>query len=199
MLNYYNVTYHFYADDTQISFKLDSKHECVSKLNSVLNAVQMWMFKRKLKLNKDKTNMMIDGNPLQIGNIDLPLNLKLEQTDTNLSKKLRNLCVVFDENLILKYQVAAVKKRAIRGLTNIEKRSKFIDRKSKPKLVHGLIMTHIDFCIALSYGIPNTDLHGLQMILNAAVRIIVNIPKYSTDRITPRAIEIHFLPVKIRI
>ena len=50
MLSYYNVTYHFYADDTQIYFKLDSKDQCISKLNNVLNAVQTWMFKRKLKL-----------------------------------------------------------------------------------------------------------------------------------------------------
>ena len=35
-----------------------------------------------------------------------------------------------------------------------------------------------------------------QMFLNATVKIIVKRPRYSTDRITPRAIEIHFLPVK---
>ena len=33
MLNYYNVSYHFYADDTQIYFKKDSKN--VSQ-NSIL-------------------------------------------------------------------------------------------------------------------------------------------------------------------
>ena len=54
VLNYYNVTYHFYVDDTQIYFKLDNKDQCVSNLNSVLNAVQTCMFKRKLKFNKDK-------------------------------------------------------------------------------------------------------------------------------------------------
>ena len=101
MLNYYNVTYDFYADDTQIYFKLVSKDQSTSKLNSVLNAVQTWMFKRKLKLNKDKTNIMVVGNPLQLRNIDLPSNLKLDQTDINLSTKLKNLGVVLDENLNL--------------------------------------------------------------------------------------------------
>ena len=91
------------ADDTQICFKLDSKDQCVSKLNNVLNAVQSWMFKIKLNLNKDKTNLMVVGNPLQLWNIDLPSNLKLDQTDINLSTKLKNLGVVFDENLTLKY------------------------------------------------------------------------------------------------
>ena len=37
------------------------------------------------------------------------------------------------------------------------------------------------------------------MILNAAVRIIENMPRYSTDIVTPRAIELRFSPVEARI
>ena len=65
--------------------------------------------------------------------------------------------------------------------------------------MHGLILTQTDFCNALLYGLLNTDLHGLQMMLNTAVRIIVIMPRYSTDRITPRSSELHFSPVKSRI
>ena len=36
------------------------------------------------------------------------------------------------------------------------------------------------------------------MILNAAVKIIVNMSRYSTDIITPNAIEFHILPVNAR-
>ena len=90
MLNCYNVSYHFYADDTHIYIKINSKDRCFSKLNTVFNAVQTWMFKKKLKLNKDKTNMMVAGNLLQMRSIDLPSNIKLDQTDINLSTKLRN-------------------------------------------------------------------------------------------------------------
>ena len=64
--------------------------------------------------------------------------------------------------------------------------------------MHGLILTQTDFCNTLLYGLPNTDLPGLQMILKAVVRVIVIMPRYSTDRITPRAIELHFLAVKAR-
>ena len=48
MLNYYNVSYHLYTGVTQTYFKLDSNDQCVSKLNSLLNAAQPRMFKRKL-------------------------------------------------------------------------------------------------------------------------------------------------------
>ena len=75
--------------------------------------VQTWMFKRKLKLNKDKTNIMVVGDLLQMRNIYLPSNLKPDQSDFNLWTKLRNLGAVFDENLPLMYRVAAVKKRLL--------------------------------------------------------------------------------------
>ena len=70
MLNYYNVSHNLYAEVTQLNFKLNSKDQCVSKYNTVLNAVEMKTFKRKLKLNKDKTNTMVVGYPLQMRNID---------------------------------------------------------------------------------------------------------------------------------
>ena len=64
-------------------------------------------------------------------NINLPSNLKLDQTDINLSKKLRNLGVAFDENLNLKHQIAGVKMKAIVGLIYNAKKLKFIDTESK--------------------------------------------------------------------
>ena len=57
----------------------------------------------------------------------------------------------------------------------------------------------MNLCNALLYGLPNADLVVLQMILNSAVRIIVNMPRFSTDKITPKAIKLHFLPVKAGI
>ena len=199
MLAYYDVSYHFYADDTQIYFKCDSKDQCISKINTVVHAVQSWMNKRKLKLNKDKTNIMLVGNVQKLRNLDFPSVLLLDRTDITLSSKLKNLGVIFDENLTLKHQIAATKKKAIGGLINIAKISSFIDDKSKFKLVHCLVLTQLDFCNSLLYGLPNDELHSLQMISNAAVRLIVNMPRFSIERITPKAIQLHFLPIKARI
>ena len=71
---------------------------------------------KKTEVFKDKTNIMIVCHHLQMKNIDLSSNLKLDQTDISLATKLKNLGVVFDDNLTLKYQVAAVKKRLLEVL-----------------------------------------------------------------------------------
>ena len=54
---------------------------------------------------------MVVGIPLQMRNIGLPLNLILAQIVINLSSKLGNLGVVFNEKSTLRYQAAAVKKQ----------------------------------------------------------------------------------------
>ena len=80
-----------------------------------------------------------------------------------------------------------------------QKISKPIDREFKLKLAHCLVLKQKDFCNAWLYVLPNTYLHGLQMILNAVVKMILNIPRCSTDWTTLKAIELHFLPVKSRV
>ena len=199
VLEFHNVSYHFYADDTQIYIRCNTKEHCIAKLNVIIQAIEAWMHKRKLKLNTEKTNIMIVGNTQKLNNLDFPTTLLLNQTDVNLSSKLKNLGVILDENLTLKGQVAAIKKKSIGGLINIAKISSFIDNESKFKLVHCLVLSHLDFCNSILYELPNYQLHSLQMILNAAVRIIVNMPRFTTQRVTPKAIELHFLPVKARI
>ena len=131
-------------------------------------------------------------------NIDLPSNLKPEQSDVNLSTELRNGGEVFDEILTLKCQVAAVKKKANGGLINTARILKFIDSDFKMKLVHDLILTQIDFCNALVYELPYTVLHGLQVSLIAAVRFNVKMPRYDIDRITRGSNELHFMSVKAK-
>ena len=142
---------------------------------------------------------MVVGNTQKLKNLDFPTTLTLDQTDVNLSSKLKNLGVILDDGLTLKYQIAAIKKKSIGGLINIAKISSFIDNESKFKLVHCLVLSHLDFCNSILYGLPNYQLHSLQMILNAAVRTICNMPRFSIERVTPKAIELHFLPVKARI
>ena len=81
---------------------------------------------------KAKINIFLHaGDPLQVRNNDLPINIKLGHIDINLSKKSRHLIVVLNQSLTLMCQIATVKKKAIESLINIAKVSKFIDRESK--------------------------------------------------------------------
>ena len=58
--------------------------------------------------------------------------------------------------------------------------------------MHDVSLTQIDFCSEFLYALPNTNLHGPLMIPKAAVRIIVILLKYSTDRINPKVFDVNF-------
>ena len=62
----YNVNYHFYADDSQIyvSFKpTQSDADCaLNKLESCVNEIREWMTNNFLKLNDDKSEIVVFGS-----------------------------------------------------------------------------------------------------------------------------------------
>ncbi len=68
-------------------------------------------------------------------------------------------------------------------------------------LMHRLEMdykyTRLDYCNALLAGLPSNTIKPLQMIQNAAARLVFNEPKIT--HVTPLSISLHWLPVAARI
>ena len=199
VLKKFKVSFHLYADDTQIYFRLTNIRDDKLNIKSIGDAVDTWMKDRKLKMNAGKTKIMVIGSNVRtIGN-ELGQEVLFGNSTVVLSEKERNLGFIFDSKLSLANQINKVKQKAINGLVNISHISSLIDKNHRLQLVHSLIFSHIDFCNSLYYGLPNTELHPLQMILNSAARLVVNLPRFSQVRITPICIQLHFLPVKARI
>ena len=65
------------------------------------------------------------------------------------------------------------------------------------RLVHAFISSKLDYCNALLYGLPDSDINRLQSIQNAAARLVSGTKKY--EHIVPVLISLHWLPVKARI
>lgn len=100
-------------------------------------------------MNGDKTNIKEVNNPVQVRNLDFQSKLKLDQTDFNLSTKVRSLSIVLNGNFTLKYQSAVVRIIATGCFISIDNISIFIDQQFKLKLVKCLVHTQKVFCISL--------------------------------------------------
>ncbi len=60
-------------------------------------------------------------------------------------------------------------------------------------LVQALVLSRLDYCTALLAGLPASSIRPLQLIQNAAARLIFNEPKRT--HVTPLFINLHWLPI----
>ena len=65
------------------------------------------------------------------------------------------------------------------------------------QVVHGLVLSHLDYCNSLYIGLPTVDLNRLQRIQNAAARLVLMKSNYSNPKVLLK--ELHWLPIMYRI
>ncbi len=82
------------------------------------------------------------------------------------------------------------------ALYNIKKIRPFLSEHAT-QLLQALVLSRLDYCNALLAGLPASSIKPLQLIQNAAARLIFNEPKRT--HVTPLIINLHWLPIAARI
>ena len=72
-----------------------------------------------------------------------------------------------------------------------------MDKTTLEMVIHSLIFSNIDYCVAIFHNLPAYQFHNIQWIQNYAARILTNTGKFS--HITPVLKELHWFPVQYRI
>ncbi len=83
------------------------------------------------------------------------------------------------------------------ALYNIKKIRPFLWEHATQLLVQALVLSRLGYCNALLAGLPASSIKPLQLIQNAAARLIFNEPKRM--HVTPLFINLHWLPIAARI
>ncbi len=110
---------------------------------------------------------------------------------------IRNLGVIFDNQLIFKEHIAKTARSCRFALHNIRKIRPFLTEHAAQLLVQALAISRLDYCNALLAGLPSNTIKPLQMIQNAAARLVFNEPKRA--HVTPLFVSLHWLPFAARI
>ena len=79
----HGISYHCYADDTQIYFPLKSGHDSLQSLFDCLDDIKFWVGNSFLKLNETKIEVIVFGSPTASADISTVLvRTKISQTNT---------------------------------------------------------------------------------------------------------------------
>ena len=189
-----------YADDTQLYIPISHGEEDqqISTIQNCLHDIKDWMFNNKLKLNDDKTEIIMLGTNQLRANIKFDaLDLGNATVKVESSSAIRNLGFYFDPDFSMKTHVTRICQTMHYHLRNIGKIRKFIDENTAKILVHAFILSHLNYCNSLLFGIPDSTLSRLQKIQNRAARL-VTLSKAS-DHTQDILKTLHWLPVKERI
>ena len=189
-----------YADDNNAyqSFALTFQYNIIStQLPNLLNQIHQWMNLYFLKLNPDKTEIIMF----------LPQQLKDAHTINGciftdgscvrFSDYVKNLGFIMDKFLRMDVHVNNVVGLCYKMLSDIGKVRHLLSNKHTELLVHAVISSRLDYCNSLLYVANKTLINKLQKVQNAAARIVSKRRKH--DSISDVLVNLHWLRVDARI
>ena len=131
-------------------------------LKTVLSTITNWMTTNKLKLNTDKTELLILHSKFR-----LPPRLRSIKIGTDTiepGNKARNIGVIFDNTVTMSFHINNIVKVAFYHLRNIAKIRKYINVTTADVLVHAFIISKLDFCNSLLHGPPKYEINKLESV-----------------------------------
>ncbi|KAK3572338.1 hypothetical protein QTP86_031122 [Hemibagrus guttatus] len=175
VISSHGFSYHCYADDTQLIFSFPPSDTTASaRISACLVDISSWMTAHQLKLNPSKTELLVipgDPSPAQ------DLALSLSNSMISPSATARNLGVTMDNQLSFSSHVTNVTRSCRFLLYNFRRIRPFLSTQATQVLVQSLVISRLDYCNSLLAGLPLNPIRPLQMIQNAAVQLVFNLPK----------------------
>ncbi|TWW69769.1 Immunoglobulin heavy variable 4-39 [Takifugu flavidus] len=168
--------------------------EQLVKLQTCHKDMKSWMSSNFRLLNSGKTEVMVFGSEPLRDRLDHMITLVGISLTSSLS--VRNLGITFDQNLSFNSHIKTVSRSAPFHLRNITKIRKLLTQHDAEKLVHAFVTSRLDYCNSLLSVCPNTSLRSLQVIQNAAARVLTGsdkrdhvlrglAPSYLKELVTP--------------
>ena len=194
------ISYHLYADDTQLYMSFwptnNNENNVCETLSNCVVEIKNWMTENLLQLNTDKTELNIFGTRQMLLNVaNTDFNIAGDSIEVTSCTK--NLGVIFDNTMNMNDHISLICRKSFNEIRSISTIRKYLTLDATKSIVQALVCSRVDFNNSLYYGLPQKQIQRLQRIQNCAARLIFNKRKF--DHITPSLIELHWLPVHARI
>ena len=162
-----------YADDTQIlvSGKKSELNNVISKMERVLASLDIWFRGNGLKVNTEKTQLMLLGSALNLRNAP---NFTVKFRDHALVpiSETKNIGIIFDRTLNWDAHVTSVTRRCFGILSGLSHLRSRLPSSVISVLVNALVLSQVRYCIAIYGNGSRKNLSRIQTIINYGAKVI---------------------------
>ena len=139
------------------------------------------MANNRLKLNENKTQVIWLGTHQQFSKITAQ-SLTLLNATVQFTNNVNDLGILLDSQLTMADHISALSRSCFFQLRQLRSIKQSLLEATKT-LVHAFVSSRLDYCNSVLAGVSGQLLHRLQVIQNAAARLVTGVRKY--ERMTP--------------
>ena len=165
-------------------------------MQSCVSDVNAWATSSMLKLNDNKTELMLVTSKRTKHLHNLPTSITIGNAQIPFKQSLKKLGFTLDCHLTMNAHVANIARTCYFKLRRLASIHRFLTSTATATLVSAFVLSTIDYCNSLLFGSTHDVTSHLQQIQNYAARVILCLPKSSS--LTTDLKSLHWLPAKVR-
>ena len=198
IIDSHSITHHSFADDLQLqmSAPTDGISELLHSMQSCISDVKAWETANMLKLNNNKTELILVTIKRTKHFHNLPTSITTRNAQIPSKQSVKNLGLTLDCHLTMNAHVFNIALTCYFELRRLASIRRFLTSTATATIVSAFVLSRIDYCNSLLLGSTHDVTSHLQRILNYAARVILRLP--NSTSITTHLKSLHWLPVKVR-
>ncbi|KAG7302626.1 hypothetical protein JYU34_012573 [Plutella xylostella] len=198
--NNISSSYHLYADDLQIynHAPISDLPVAIHKTNTDLDYILAWSQNYGLKVNPNKTQVIILGSPRFSSFVDynaLPP-IVFDGVHIPWSKQVKNLGVYMDNAMTWKTQLDEVSRKVFASAGSLRRLRNFLPTATKIVLSQSLLLPILDYADSCYPDLTEEQLNKLERLQNVCIRFIFGLRKY--DHVSEYRAKLKWLPIRLR-
>ena len=198
VIDAHSIMHNSFADDKQLQMSAppDRISELLHSMQSCISDVKAWANANMLKLNNNKTELMLVTSKRTKHLHNLPMSITISNAQIPFKQSMKNLGITLDGHLTKNAHVSNIARTYYYELRRLASISRFLTSIETATHVSALALSRIDYCNSLLIGSTHDVISHLQRIQNYSARVILHLPKSSS--ITTHLKQLHWLPIKVR-
>ncbi len=161
-----------YADDTAIFYMAKDADDLRLSIQYDLQSISYWMSENRLSLNTSKTKFMMLGSKAKLNNVPR-FTVSLNGDPIENVESFKYLGMTVDNQLTFHHHIDKVIDKTSTKLGLLYKTRWLFDENTALMLYKALIIPHFDFGSIIYEVCPQYQLHRLQVVQNAALRLVL--------------------------